>query len=238
MAASLSKIAIVSVVLCHVVLGFAQTNTDDVDRKVSATCPGVQVWEDKLMTRINGLGKPPVIVEENKKYMDELIKMKTEDQTDRSGITAEKMQDPAYLKKLGDADVLRLARLHQLIEEYGLPTVNAVGYTGMQAFFILVQHADTEVEFQSLVLNELKLTGSGVQPGNVAMLTDRVRAAQGRSQLYGTQYKFVDGKAVPYPIEDEKNVESRREEMWLMPLADYECVLGVLYSLQSASSKR
>ena len=54
----------------------------------------------------------------------------------------------------------------------------------------------------------------------VAMLEDRIRCAEGRGQRYGTQFDWDERGAIsPLPIEDEENVDARRREIGLMPLA-------------------
>lgn len=52
---------------------------------------------------------------------------------------------------------------------------------------------------------------------NYAFLLDDIRVAEGKPQVYGTRSKQGSG---PYPIEDEANVDKRRAEVGLEPLAD------------------
>jgi hypothetical protein len=86
-----------------------------------------------------------------------------------------------------------------------------------------VQHADHDRPFQKQCLSLLtdavkKGEATGEQ---LAYLTDRVRVSEKKKQLYGTQLRFVDGDYQPLPIEDEGNVDKRRKELGLSPLADY-----------------
>ena len=60
-------------------------------------------------------------------------------------------------------------------------------------------------------------------PGeSIALLTDRVRLAEHRKQLYGSQ---LEGDcSVGYklrPVEDEANLDARRARLDLPPMADY-----------------
>jgi hypothetical protein len=55
----------------------------------------------------------------------------------------------------------------------------------------------------------------------LAYLTDRLRVADKRKQVYGTQLVVVGGKFEPAPIEDEASVDRRRREAGLPPLAEY-----------------
>ena len=92
----------------------------------------------------------------------------------------------------------------------------------MHAARLLVQHADMDRKFQHRCLDLMAaLPKDEVSQSNIAYLTDRVLLAEGKNQMYGTQLKDVDGKLKPFPIEDEANVDRRRCEVGLPPLAKY-----------------
>lgn len=55
----------------------------------------------------------------------------------------------------------------------------------------------------------------------LAYLTDRVRTAQGKRQIYGTQFKEVNGTLQPEPIEDPGHVDARRASIGLNSLDEY-----------------
>jgi len=57
--------------------------------------------------------------------------------------------------------------------------------------------------------------------GEVADLVDRMRVDAGRKQLFGTQVKVIDGFLVLAPIEGEAQVDARRKQFGLVPLADH-----------------
>ncbi|MFI6797221.1 DUF6624 domain-containing protein [Streptosporangium canum] len=63
----------------------------------------------------------------------------------------------------------------------------------------------------------------------MASLVDRVRVADGRSQVYGTQYWTHDGVYEPRPIEDLERLDVRRAEVGLAPQADYDRTMRDLY---------
>ncbi|MGD9210649.1 MAG: hypothetical protein PVI90_07725 [Desulfobacteraceae bacterium] len=66
-----------------------------------------------------------------------------------------------------------------------------------------------------------KLPKDEVSSKDLAYLTDRVLLAVGNKQRYGTQYRIVDGKPKPLPIEDEANVDQRRARVGLMSLTEH-----------------
>jgi hypothetical protein len=53
--------------------------------------------------------------------------------------------------------------------------------------------------------------------------------ADKHKQVYGTQFHEVGGKMEPYPIEDEANVDKRRKEVGLPPLAEYRKLIEEMY---------
>jgi hypothetical protein len=48
-----------------------------------------------------------------------------------------------------------------------------------------------------------------------------VHSPENVNQLYGTQGKFINGKWVPYPIENPEEVEDRRIALGMEPLSEY-----------------
>src|SRR5262249_39440616 len=112
--------------------------------------------------------------------------------------------------------------LKGVVGRHGWPTNTLVGKDGANAAWLLVQHADADPKFQRRCLDLMaKLPKDEVSQSNLAYLTDRVLLAEGKKQLYGTQFTFVDGKWKPRPLEDEANVDQRRAEAGLPPLAGY-----------------
>lgn len=112
--------------------------------------------------------------------------------------------------------------LKNVIATHGWPTISLVDKDGAQAAWLLVQHADADPEFQRQCLDLMnELPQHEVSQTNLAFLTDRVLLSEGKKQLYGTQFRFVDGELTPRPIEDEANVDKRRAGMGLPPLSEY-----------------
>lgn len=125
-------------------------------------------------------------------------------------------------KRFRETDKYNRDFLKQVIEKYGWPGKSLVGRVGAQAAFLFAQHADEDTEFQKQCLEKMKAMPEGeVSQQHLAMLTDRVLVHEGKKQLYGSQLTMVDGKLQPSPIEDEANVDARRKEMGMQPLADY-----------------
>ena len=128
------------------------------------------------------------------------------------------------------ADTENTKWLKEVIEKHGWLTFSLVGKDGGQSAWLMVQHADADPKFQRKCLDLMtKLPKTEVSPANVAYLTDRVLLAEGKKQLYGTQFTTINGKSQPRPLEDEKNVDKRRAEMGLSTLAEYAKQIEQMY---------
>ena len=129
-----------------------------------------------------------------------------------------------------EADRENLVWLNDLVERQGWPTITLVGQDGAHSAWLLVQHASADRKFQRRCLDLMTvLSKEEVSPGNVALLTDRVRLAEGKKQIYGTQFTSAGGRWHPLPLEDEASVDARRAEVGLGPLAEYVKAIEELY---------
>lgn len=142
------------------------------------------------------------------------------------------------LKKLIEIDRSNTARMKEIINQYGWPTFKKVGEGASNAAWLLVQHADRDPFFQELCLSLLKkeLENNQINPSNYAYLYDRVQLAKGKKQLYATQstIDYITKKGYFQPIEDESNVQFRREKMNIhQHVEDYALSLNFHYKIPS-----
>jgi hypothetical protein len=132
--------------------------------------------------------------------------------------------------KLHAVDAENTKWLKGVVEKHGWPTNTLVGKDGADAAWLLAQHADADPKFQRRCLDPMaNLPKNEVSQSKLAYLTDRVLLAEGKKQLYGTQFISVDGKWKPRPLEDEANVDKRRAEVGLPPLAEYTKMIEQQY---------
>jgi hypothetical protein len=128
-----------------------------------------------------------------------------------------------------DVDTTNTNDLKELIKIYDWFRISEFDKTTDQNAWLLVQHADHDLEFQKNTLSKLeKLYKIGeTNPKNYAYLVDRVAASwnditKRKPQRYGTQGMCVaPGKWQPIAMEDPINVDVRRKEVGLGPLKDY-----------------
>lgn len=116
-------------------------------------------------------------------------------------------------------------RMKKIISQYGWIGRSMVGMEAANGAWLLIQHADHDVEFQKQALELLKeaVALGEAEKMNEAYLTDRVKVNSGQPQIFGTQfYKDSEGKFGPRPIEDIEHLEERRKELGLQAFSEYE----------------
>ena len=163
----------------------------------------------------------------------ELLQLQKDDQADRAGLAAAvSRNDTVYLRRLQESDSRREARLKAIVALEGWPSVAKVGRDGVEAAWMILQHAtDTAWQANMLPILEGAAEAGEVRRSEVALLTDRVLVRSGRPQRYGSAFSIVDGRLVADPIDDEEHVDARRAAVGLPPMADYVKLLSELNGL-------
>ena len=97
------------------------------------------------------------------------------------------------------------------------PTKSVVGAAGVHAVYLLAQ---SDTGLGRSVLHRLMEAGPTESPAaDVATFEDRLRLVWGRKQIYGTQFRVVNGSVVLAPMEDSAHADLRREGAALPPFA-------------------
>lgn len=163
----------------------------------------------------------------------ELLQLYKDDQAERVGFAAAvSRNDTDYLRRLLDSDARREARLKTIVVAEGWPSVALVGRDGVEAAWMLLQHAaDTTWQASMLPILERAAEAGEVDRSDVALLTDKILVRSGRAQRYGSSFSISGGRLVADPIEDEQHVEARRAAVGLPPMADYAHLLEELNGL-------
>ena len=157
----------------------------------------------------------------------ELLAMMAEDQAVRTGVAPpgdDRTADELFAA--WDAvDAANAQRMEEILDEYGWPGWSLVGEDGATAAWVLIQHADLRLPLQKrgLALLTAAVAANDASPGDLAYLVDRVRVAEGKPQVYGTQVEGDEnGNPVPRtPIEDPEHVDERRAAVGLGTLEEY-----------------
>lgn len=217
-----------------VVTVVAAQAADSSDAQMARQCPNLAAWIQAKKVEVAAQRKahPPTKPTEPA-LRAELLKMSDVDQRVRNAAINGGGKRPELFAAITRVDARNLPRIKQIDASQGFPTRAQVGRDGVQAAWLLVQHADSDPVFQAHVLAELqpRVREGDIQGQPYAMLTDRVLVNQHKLQRYGTQFGAVKGQLQADPMEDPANVDKRRAAIGLPPLADYECLLQMSYKM-------
>lgn len=110
-----------------------------------------------------------------------------------------------------------------ILDKHGWLGAKAVGSTGNSALFLVIQHAPLAVQEKYLPMMRDAVKNGNARGSSLALLEDRVLMRNGKKQIYGSQVRTDPntGEKYFFPIEDVDNVDKRRAEVGLGPLAEY-----------------
>ena len=125
---------------------------------------------------------------------------------------------PSSLQFLENIHRRKSDALKEIVLTQGWPDNKSYDGHAEAAAFMIVQHADYDLEFQELchahMLAGLKKGKNSV--GFLAFLTDRILCNKGKHQRFGTQIREVtNGCFVPKPIEDPEKIDVLRRDVGL-----------------------
>lgn len=116
-------------------------------------------------------------------------------------------------------------RIQNLFAQYGYLGFDQVGKENATLFWLPIQHADNDVEFQQKMLKALakEIKKNNAEKSNYAMLEDRVSINLNKKQRFGTQVTYcLDGQAIPKNgLIDSINIDRLRLEYGLPTFTEY-----------------
>jgi tetratricopeptide (TPR) repeat protein len=120
-------------------------------------------------------------------------------------------------------DSINLLKIKKILDERGWVGKEVVGPEASQTLFLVIQHSDYETQKKYLPMLRDAVKKGNAGPASLALLEDRVAIREGRKQRYGSQIGIIPNTNEHYvlPLEDPDNVDKRRMEMGLAPMAVY-----------------
>ena len=109
--------------------------------------------------------------------------------------------------------LLRVHKLDSLIGIFGFPTYSLVGYTNVPKAMTIILHGPLEYMEKVLPIAQKAYDEGNFDGYELAHLIDRILWLNGKKQVYGTQFYFIEDKIYLFPVEDPKNLEKRRKKM-------------------------
>lgn len=160
----------------------------------------------------------------NNDLRDELVSMQKADERLMRGLMeAGELKEDEYHPRIKHVHETNIARLKEIVAEYGWPGKSVVGQDGSKAAWLIVQHGVLDQEFMELALLLLKVAvAKGEAEGwCLAYLQDRTLTMAGKPQIYGTQHDFDEnGVAYPLPMANPDEVDILRKQMGMGPLSE------------------
>jgi hypothetical protein len=153
---------------------------------------------------------------EDQKYrlqVDELVK--------KYGWDSKEMQ--ALEKVISRKDSSNLIVVKNILDRYGWLGADVVGQQGNATLFLVIQHSNQRTQEKYLPMMREAVTKGKASGSSLALLEDRVALGQGKRQVYGSQIGSDLNTNLYYvaPLEDPDNVDKRRAQVGLPPLAEY-----------------
>ncbi|AAW75029.1 hypothetical protein BRM22_22290 [Xanthomonas oryzae pv. oryzae] len=190
-------------------------------------CPGAAKFIQAQISRQLAAAPPkaPVVTDEAKRHR--LLEHEEEDQRLYEQLASGGV-NPTTLKEL---QARNLRYLHkELGHAVSIPSIDEVGRDGLAALWLLIQHANGDIELQSKALKKFEpMVKSGeIDASKFALLSDRVLLASGKPQRFGSQLlSLTTGE--PLDLGNPVAIERERDALGLMKLADYRCISEQLY---------
>lgn len=127
-------------------------------------------------------------------------------------------------------DSIILNQVISIIDTFGWVGKNTVGEKANQALWLIIQHADLEIQEKYLPLLKESVKKGESEGWHLAYLEDRILMRNGKKQLYGTQAVWDNDlkRNKIYPIENIESINERRKKLGLETLEDYAKANGYL----------
>jgi len=174
--------------------------------------------KDKAEANLN---KPLVAILDTIYIEDQKYRKQIAEIEKKYGWDSKEMQD--HWKIINEKDSINLIKVKSILDQYGWLGADIVGGQGNSTLFLVIQHSDLATQEKYLPMMREAVKNSKAQGSSLALLEDRVALRQGKKQIYGSQIGR-DPETQEYyvsPLEDPDNVDKRRAEVGLGPLADY-----------------
>ncbi len=119
-----------------------------------------------------------------------------------------------------------------ILDQYGWVGEDKVGPQANTTLFLVIQHADLATQQTYLPMMRKAVADKKAEPSALALLEDRVALGEKRRQTYGSQIgEDSTGTAYVLPLADPDNVDKRRAEVGLTPLAEYVKHWGIKWDV-------
>jgi len=182
-----------------------------------------------------GLNKPLVAILDAVYQDDQSYRMRIDKVREEHGKDSPEMK--ALWKTIAEKDSINLIKVTRILDEHGWLGPDEIGRQGNSTLFLVIQHADLPTQEKYLPMMREAVKNKKAMPSALALLEDRVALRQGKKQIYGSQIMLDEKGSYVQPLEDPDNVDKRRAEVGLGPLADYVKNWGMTWDVEEYKKK-
>jgi hypothetical protein len=138
-------------------------------------------------------------------------------------IGKDEAQRQEVYRMMGECDHYNLMKVKNILDRYGWLGADSVGFEGNEALFLVIQHSDLTTQEKYFPMLSEAVKNGKLRKSSFALFEDRINLRQGKKQNYGSQIGYDERTNLYYvlPLEDPENVDKRRAEVGLQPLAEY-----------------
>jgi tetratricopeptide (TPR) repeat protein len=199
--------------------------------------------EKKFKKIIDNLQKSIALIEADydKPLQKELLEIFKDDQDIRNKYVAAQ-KTYGYESKAVDSlgkimlfkDSLNLTKVERILKEKGWVGKDKIGQQANTTLFLVIQHSDLKTQQKYLPIMKDAVKKGNADASSFAYLEDRIALREGRRQIYGSQMGRKPNTNEYYilPLEDPVNVDKRRLEVGLTPLAEYVIKYDVVFDVE------
>jgi TonB family protein len=170
------------------------------------------------------------ISEGDQRYRGKIV----EDAAKEFGWESPQVREIWRKQELLDSEML--TRTEQVLNKYGYPGRTMVGTERKSIAFLVIQHASLEVREKYIDLLTRAANQGELLWSSLALMIDRNLTDRNQPQVYGSQMRQIGKSIQLFPIVDEPEVDKRRAEIGLPPLASYLKSFGIDYVLPTKAA--
>lgn len=155
-------------------------------------------------------------------WISKLAPLVERDQSIREVLIRRGVLEDAYHPEMEKVHKENAVKLQKMIEKLGFPVLSNAGEEGVRLSWMIIHNAISIPDLMREWLLQMRLAAaSDDYPKELLAYTDdRIAFFEGRGQLYGTSFDWMDGELRPTLIEDPDHVDERRLALGLPPLAE------------------
>jgi len=131
-------------------------------------------------------------------------------------------------------DSINLIKVTEILDKNGWVGTDKIGGQANQTLFLVIQHSDLKTQQKYLPMMREAVKNKNANGSALALLEDRVGLGEGKRQVYGSQIGQDNETQKHYvlPLDDPDNVDKRRAEVGLGPLADYVKRWDIIWNVE------